>query len=108
MLYLAWLYSKIASPTHKMTQKGDFSRKNVESVPDLTSILPRGVHFDSTDPHATRSMRISDSVLMTLCPYMPLETRYRALLHILSKEGRGAGLCWAHSQPKGPHLMTTL
>ena len=25
-----------------------------------------------------------------------------ASLHILSTEGRGVGLCWAHSQPKGP------
>jgi hypothetical protein len=25
-----------------------------------------------------------------------------AFLHILFKEGRGVGLCWAHSQPKGP------
>ena len=25
-----------------------------------------------------------------------------AFLHILCTEGRGAGLCWAHSQPKGP------
>ena len=25
-----------------------------------------------------------------------------AFLHILSTEGRGVGLCWEHSKPKGP------
>ena len=29
-------------------------------------------------------------------------TENSASLHILSTEGRGVGLCWAHSQPKGP------
>ena len=31
-----------------------------------------------------------------------LRSENSAFPHILSTEGRGVGLCWAHSQPKGP------
>ena len=30
-----------------------------------------------------------------------------AFLHIISTDGRGVGLCWAHSQPKGPEAQDT-
>ena len=31
-----------------------------------------------------------------------MKSENSAFLHILSTEGRDVGLCWAHSQPKGP------